>query len=280
MGIQIRSLSFRYAGASRAALHDIHLEIADGTFCGIIGANGAGKSSLCRTLIGFVPHFFRGEWQGEVYVNGFSVQNETIGKLARQVGFVFQNPFDQLIGAAETAFGEVAFGLEQWGFPAEEISRRATEALAAVGLSEQAGRHPFFMSGGQQQRLAIAAVLALDPSILVLDEGTSQLDPQGCAEVYSLAARLHQEGRTIVVVDHKLDWIARYAQQVVVLHQGQIVLNGPARQVLTDPRLPAWDLEHPTFVDLSLKLKERGYWHQPPALTITEAEAILRGKMK
>jgi energy-coupling factor transporter ATP-binding protein EcfA2 len=276
VGITVRGLTFRYPGAARPALQDISLAIPDGAFCGIIGANGAGKSTLCNTFIGFVPHFYRGDWAGEVTVNGHSVVQGTIGDLAHQVGFVFQNPFDQLTGAAATAFEEVAFGLEQRGVSPAEIERRARAALAAVGLAGQADRHPFFLSGGQQQRLAIAAVLALEPPILVLDEATSQLDPVGTAEVFALAARLHQEGRTIVMVEHKLDWLARYAQQVLVLHQGRLVLAGPPERVLADPRLPEWDLRHPTCVALGMALRERGRWDGPLPLTLKQAEAGLR----
>jgi len=276
VGITVRNLTFRYPGSPYPALQEVSLSVPDGTFYGIIGPNGAGKSTLCNTFIGFVPHFYRGDWSGEVMVNGHSVAQSIIADLAQEVGFVFQNPFDQLTGAAETAFEEVAFGLEQRGVPPGEIERRARAALAAVGLADQADRHPFFLSGGQQQRLAIAAVLALDPPILVLDEATSQLDPVGTAEVFSLTARLHREGRTIVMVEHKLDWLARYAQRVAVLHQGRLALEGPPEQVLADPRLPEWDLRHPTCVALGMALRERGLWPGPLPLTLEQAEAGLR----
>lgn len=269
-------MTFRYPGAADPALQEVSLTIPDGAFCGVIGPNGAGKSTLCNTFIGFAPHFYRGDWAGQVTVNGRSVAQGTIADVAQEVGFVFQNPFDQLTGAAETAFEEVAFGLEQRGLPPGEIERRARAALAAVGLTDQADRHPFFLSGGQQQRLAIAAVLALDPPILVLDEATSQLDPVGTAEVFALAARLHREGRTVVMVEHKLDWLARYVQKVVVLHQGRLVLEGPAERVLADPRLPEWYLRHPTCVALGMALRERALWQGPLPLTLEQAEAGLR----
>jgi energy-coupling factor transport system ATP-binding protein len=279
MGITVRGLTYTYPGAAHPALQDITFAIPDETFCGIIGPNGAGKSTLCNSFIGFIPHFYRGNWAGEVLVNGHSVGQETIADLAQEVGFVFQNPFDQLTGAAETAFEEVAFGLEQRGTPAAEIERRAQAALVAVGLADQADRHPFFLSGGQQQRLAIASVLVLDPPILVLDEATSQLDPVGTAEVFALAARLHQQGRTVVMVEHKLDWLARYAQQVLVLHDGQLVLAGSPDQVLADRRLPDWDLRHPTLVALGMALRERGLWAGSAPLTLEQAEVGLRQRL-
>jgi len=273
-------LTYRYPGAARPAIQDINLSIPQGTFCGIMGANGAGKSTLCRAMTGFIPHFFHGEISGGIALAGKPVAGHPIGELARTAGFVFQNPFDQLIGAAETAFGEVAFGLEQWGVPPDEIERRTLASLADVGLSDQVQRHPFSLSGGQQQRLAIAAVLALNPSILILDEGTSQLDPVGTSEVYALVSRLHQQGKTIVMVEHKLDWLARCAQQALVLHRGRLVLDGPADQVLTDPRLPEWDLQPPTFVALSAALRSQGLWEGPAALTLDQAEAGLRRRLQ
>ncbi len=277
MGIEVRELTFRYAGGERPALREVSLSVPDGAFYGIVGPNGAGKSTLCNTFIGFVPHFYSGEWSGSVTVNGADVRESTIGGLARQVGFVFQNPFDQLTGAAETAFEEVAFGLEQRGTAPQEIRRRANRALADVGLTDHADHHPFFLSGGQQQRLAIASVLALEPSILVLDEATSQLDPVGTGEVFALAAELHRAGHTIVMVEHKLDLLALHAERVAVVHEGRIVADGDAAEVLADARLPTWDLRHPTLVALGMALRERGLWEGPLPLTLEEAEAGLGG---
>jgi energy-coupling factor transport system ATP-binding protein len=274
--IEINQLTFSYGHCEDPALRDITLTIPDGAFYGIIGMNGAGKSTLCRALIGFVPHFFTGLWNGEVMVNGYSVLDGTIPDLAQTIGFVFQNPFDQLTGVTETAFEEVAFGLEQRGVPLTEIKQRALEALTAVGLENKADRHPFYLSGGQQQRLAVAAVLALDPAILVLDEATSQLDPVGTEEVFSLASRLHAAGHTIVMVEHKLDRLARYADHLAVLHQGQLVLDGPTDQVLTDMRLPDWGLRHPIMTTLGLKLQSELHYTGQLPVTIDQAESIIR----
>jgi len=278
--ITIQNLTFTYTGSDHPAIIDISLSIPDGGFYGIIGANGAGKSTLCRTFIGFVPHFFTGKWVGEAMIDGYSIPTGTIQSLATKVGFVFQNPFDQLTGAADTIFKEIAFGLEQTGVPPNEITERVNKAIASVGLAGKEDRHPFFLSGGQQQRLAIAAVLALEPSILVLDEATSQLDPVGTAEVFSLASKLHQQGKTIVMVEHKLDRLARYADRIAVLHKGRLVLDDNTSRVLSDPRLPEWNLRHPVITALGMKLRETGLSSGPLPMTVEEAEMELRSLLE
>jgi len=279
VSIEIKGLSYSYPGSEYLALKDLNLTFTGGAFYGIIGPNGSGKSTLCKTLIGFVPHFYNGTMSGDVCVNGHSVMKGTIPNLAQIVGFVFQNPFDQLTGVAETCFEEVAFGLEQYHIPAAEIIRRVTEALADVGLLDKVDRHPFYLSGGQQQRLAIAAVLALNPQILVLDEATSQLDPIGTEEVFSLAKRLHAGGRTIIMVEHKLDKLAQYADQIAVLYQGSLVANGPTDEVLVDPRLPNWNLQYPAFVGLGKKLCDLNIPISSIPITFDQAERMLRKLM-
>ncbi len=274
--IDIKELSFSYGSSEHTALHNISLSIPDGAFYGIIGMNGAGKSTLCRALIGFVPHFFTGAWSGEVNINGYSVLKGNIPDLAKMIGFVFQNPFDQLTGVAANVFEEVAFGLEQRGLPADEIQERVKMALASVGLTNKADRHPFYLSGGQQQRLAVASVLALDPPILVLDEATSQLDPVGTEEVFSLAEELYSEGRTIVMVEHKLDRLARYADQIAVLHKGVLTVVGDTKTVLTHPSLPQWGLRYPTLTDLGSRLRDRGYYSDQLPVTLDQAETMVR----
>jgi len=276
VSIEVKELNYAYPGSDVLALKEVNLTIPDGSFFGIIGPNGSGKSTLCRALIGFVPHFYNGSIKGSIKVDGFSVLDSTISDLAQIVGFVFQNPFDQLTGVAETCFEEVAFGLEQRGIAANEIIHKVEEALFDVGLSDKADRHPYYLSGGQQQRLAIAAVLALNPKILVLDEATSQLDPAGTDEVFSLAKRLFNAGRTIVMVEHKLDKLALYAEQIAVLYKGSIVLNGSCDEVLIDSRLPDWDLRHPTFVDLGIKLHDKNFPISSIPVTIDQAEFQIR----
>ena len=151
---------------------------------GIIGRNGAGKSTLCQALVGLVPHFYRGAYGGKVTVAGLEVMKNSVSRLSAKVGIVFQNPFTQVTGSKWTVYEEVAFGLENMGVPRKEIIERVDFALHLLGLEDVKDRNPFDLSGGQAQRMAIAGVIALKPEIIVLDEPTSQLDPQGTEEVF------------------------------------------------------------------------------------------------
>lgn len=238
--ISIRGLTFTYAGTDRPALQDIHLEVPRGQLCAIIGANGAGKSTLCYALTGFVPHFYRGTLTGQVNVAGHSVPQTPLADLAGEAGLVFQNPFNQITGARFTVLEEVAFGLENLGVPRAEMLDRCCEALALTGLEDLADRSPFELSGGQQQRLAIASMLAMRPQVLVLDEPASQLDPAGTESIFSHLGRLASSGETtIVLTEHKLDWVAAFAPRVVLLSAGRIVADGSPRQVLASELLEA-----------------------------------------
>lgn len=231
--ISIRKFSYWYAGAQYPALDRINLEIAEGEFIGLVGANGAGKTSLCYALSGFIPHFFRGEAEGEVFFGGRSIGDLSLGELAGQVGLVFQNPFNQISGARFTVREEIAFGLENLGLPPAEIEERIEEAIDLVAIRELAERSPFSVSGGQQQRIAIASILAMRPRLLVLDEPTSQLDPEATHEVFAaLAALVKKRKITVVLAEHKLEWLADFCDRVVALNEGRIRAQGTPQDVL------------------------------------------------
>lgn len=231
--IQIQDLTYHYPTAEQPALQEIAFEIPAGQFCAIVGANGAGKSTLCYALSGFIPHFFGGRLEGRVVVNGLDLQQSDPNRLAGQIGLVFDDPFSQITGARFTVREEVAFGLESLGVPRAEMDDRIDEALAGVGLLELADRSPFALSGGQQQRLAIASVLVMRPAVLVLDEPTSHLDPLGSRQLLQVLESLTAERRTtVVVVEHKPEWLAEHADRAILLAEGRLLDDGPPRQVL------------------------------------------------
>lgn len=236
--IEVRGLSFTYAGTPGPALEGIDLDIPARQFCAVVGANGAGKSTLCYALSGFIPHFFRGSLSGRVLVGGRSVPETPLGELAGEIGLVFANPFNQITGARFSVLEEVAFGLENLGVPREEMVRRCQQALEATGLGELGERSPFALSGGQQQRLAIAAMLAMRPRVLILDEPTSQLDPAGTEALFARLNGLASSGEmTIILTEHKLEWVAAYAHRVLVLAGGRLVADGPPREVFSSASL-------------------------------------------
>ncbi len=232
MAIEIDSLSFSYPGAPTAALCDIRLKVAPGELIGLVGANQAGKTTLCYALSGIVPLYYRGTFSGSVRINGAETRRLSISQLAREVGLVMQHPIRQFSGMRFTVFEEAAFGLENLGFPRELIEIRVSEALTMVGLAEFAARSPFQLSGGQQQRLVIASVIASATGILVLDEPTTFLDPQGAQHVFDILKRLKDSGTTVIVAEQNLEWLAIHADRIVLLRNGKILLEGPPADIL------------------------------------------------
>jgi len=232
--IEIRDLTFTYRRTERPALAGVNFTQREGEVVGIIGRAGAGKSSLLLCLNRIIPRFFAGDFSGRVRLFGEDIAGRNTGELAGQVGVVLQDFESQLFSTAADL--DVAFGPENLGLPREEIGRRVEEALATVGLSGLAGRDPATLSGGQKQRLALASVLALQPQILCLDEATTDLDPQGKAEVREVVRKLAEAGTTLLLVEHEAEEL-RPADRIVVLDQGKLVAEGPAEAILADAEL-------------------------------------------
>lgn len=236
--IQIEELSYRYPGSEGAVLHDINLTIPSGQFCGVVGSNEAGKSTLCYALTGFIPHFYHGNLSGRVCIGEKIVSKTPLGELAGDIALVFQNPFNQITGSQFSLREEVAFGLENLGLPRKEIIDRVDWALNLMGMGELSDRSPFALSGGQQQRLAVASMIAMRPRVLVLDEPTSQLDPAGTRDLFQALRRMVQEEtQTVVLVEHKLEWLAGFCDRVLLLAEGCIVADGAPQRVLTSSKL-------------------------------------------
>lgn len=256
--VELRNLSFTYAAADAPALRDVTLSISGGELCSVIGANGAGKTTLCSAIRGFVPQFHKGELTGSVTVGGRDISEVSIGDLARDVGFVFQNPFTQMSGIARTVFEELAFGLGNLGVPPAEIRSRVEEMLETAGIAEFRDRDPFALSGGQQQRVALASMLIMGQDTLVIDEPTSQLDPASTDEVFALIGSMKDAGRTIVLVEHKMEHVATYSDSVVLLHEGRVVLTGTPAEVFGDARTAEHGTRLPPAVLLAHALRERG----------------------
>ena len=229
--ISIADMGFTYAQADRPALSGIDLEIHRGEYVAIMGLNGAGKTTLGLCLNGIIPHMLMGEQTGSVRVDGKDPGTVVVREMARTVGMVFDNPEFQM--SQITAAEEVALGLENLGVPSDEMPARIAAALALVGLDGFEERAPMGLSGGQQQRLAIASVLVMRPSILFMDEPTSNLDPLGKDEIFEIARHLNrEEGMTVIVAEHEVEVLAEYADRIVVLHDGRIAMQGTPSEVL------------------------------------------------
>lgn len=223
-------VSFTYADTTTPALRDVSLQIRQGEMIVIMGASGAGKSTLVKCLNRVIPAFQNGQFVGEVRLFGKRLTMEKVGELAETIGMVFQDFEAQLFST--TVRDEIAFGLEQLGVEPTEMHHRLTAALAQVGLSGFEARDPTTLSGGQKQRLAIAALLALRPRILVFDEPTTDLDPEGRQEIFALLGQMRKHGHTLVVVEHEVT-AALTADRLILLAGGEIVADGSAVELLS-----------------------------------------------
>ncbi len=224
-------LGFTYAGSKRPAIEHVNLSIRRGDFLLLTGPSGCGKTTLCRCFNGLIPNFYHGETSGELLVDGVNVASQLTSELSRKIGFVFQNPENQLF--ALTAEKDIAFGPENLGLSREETRRRVDWAMKITNTEALKNLAPYELSGGQQQRVALAGVLAMEPSVIVLDEPTSFLDPRTAQEVMGAVDQLcRSEGITVVVVEHRLDLVARYADRIVVMDGARVVADGALREVL------------------------------------------------
>lgn len=276
--VSVENVFFAYPSEpDDIVLSDVSLTLEAGSFTGLIGPSGAGKTTLCRLLAGFVPHHFDGPYAGTALIDGKDLSAVSISDLADSVGYVFESPHDQLTGANTTVFDEAAYALENLGIPVEEIRERVTECLETVGIGHLADRHPLALSGGQCQRLALASVLATRPKILVLDEPTSQLDPLGTEEVVRVIARMHERGYTIVLCSQDIASYASYADRLILMEEGRISADGDPWSLLRHAAEHDVPVTVPAPVLLGLELRRRGAVADdtPVPLSVAEAAAEL-----
>lgn len=271
--VTLNNVTYKYPLTDAPALQNISLQVQEGQFVAVVGPNGAGKSTLCYTLAGFVPHFFKGELNGTVEVDGKDLSQSTLDEWVLHVGLAFQNPFNQISGAKYTVLEELAFGLENIGVPRDEMKARVKSAMKLTGISELADRSPYSLSGGQQQRVALTSILVMQPKVLVLDEPTSQMDPIGTREVFGVIRTLTEQGMTVLLVEHKMEWIAEFADRVIALHEGQILLEGSPSEVLTSDRLLGKGFGISRYTSAARAAKEQGLWKKEN-LPVTLDEAV------
>ena len=215
--ITVENLRYRYPHTKELALDGLDFSVEKGEFIGIIGENGAGKSTLSQAIMGLVPQFYKGAYGGMVTVDGIEAGKTPVAQLCGHVGLVFQNPFNQLSGAKDNVYEEVAFGMQNLGVPAEEMKKRVEEALKLLDIWQYRDRNPFDLSGGQMQRVAIASVLVMRPDVMILDEPTSQLDPEGSDEVFRAVETLTGSGITILMIEQKIEKLAAYCDRTLAI---------------------------------------------------------------
>ena len=271
--VDLQNVTYKYPLTENPVLTQINLRVNEGEFVAIIGPNGAGKSTLCYTIAGFVPHFFKGEISGTVEVAGQESSRSNLHEWVLNVGLAFQNPFNQISGAKYTVFEEIAFGLENIGIPREEMKQRVEDTMKLTGISNLADRSPYSLSGGQQQRVALTSILVMQPKVLVLDEPTSQMDPIGTREVFGTIRSMAENGMTVILAEHKVEWIANFADRVIALHEGQILLEGRPQEVLTSDLLTDKGFGISRYTSTARKAKEQGLWRKD-RLPVTLEEAV------
>ena len=274
--ITFSGFSYTYPRAGHPALQIDELEIAAGEFCCVVGPGGAGKSTFCRVLSGLIPHFFHGEISGSAQVFGEETQTRSIYELAGMVGYVMDDPFDQLTRATYTVYDEIAFGLQNIGMPAAEIRQRVDEVMQELEISELADRVPTQLSGGQQQRVAIASIFARRPDILVMDEATGQLDPLGAASIYQLARHFKDIGKTVIMVEPKLDPVLKYADRILVLDAGRLVAHGTPREILRSGHFERLSLGLPSYPSLAKDLVAHGLVKETVPIHLEEACQVVK----
>jgi energy-coupling factor transport system ATP-binding protein len=232
--IRLEGVAYRYAGMGRPSLSDVDLELADGEVVGLVGPSEAGKTTLCLVLSGLAPRAIRGTLSGRMLIEGEDVRGWPMHRLTEAVGIGFQNPTTQLTGVTDTVYEEVAFGASSLGLSRAQLVDRVDVALDRLRIGGLAARDPSTLSGGQMQLVAIAGLLAMGPRHLVLDEPTAQLDPEGTRLVLDAIVELAGDGASILVVEHKVDELARVCSRVVVVDAGRIAADGPTDRVLAD----------------------------------------------
>jgi energy-coupling factor transporter ATP-binding protein EcfA2 len=250
--LHLRGVRFQYPGSKTWALDGVDLDVDGGEVVGLVGPNDAGKSTVCLVASGLAPSVTGGRLEGEVEISGTSTGRLRPGETARLCGVLFQQPRSQLSGTSPTVWEEIAFGPRNLGIPLEEIAERVARSVELLRIGHLLDRDPARLSGGQGQLVALASVLALDPPVLVLDEPTSQLDPQGTRLVGDAIARAARvRGCAVLVVEHKTALLASIARRIVVVGAGgRTVAEGPARQVLASEALASQGVEPPPEVRL------------------------------
>lgn len=273
--VEFQNVEYTYPGVDRPALYLEELYLEQGEIVWLAGPNGAGKTTLCRLLAGLIPHYFNGALKGSARVQGLEVASLSLSEVAGRVGFIMDDPFDQLTRAAYSVRDEIAFGLQNVGLPREQIFSRVEQTMQELGISSLAERVPTTLSSGEQQRVVIASIFARQPAVLVLDEATSQLDPQGTASIFQLVQHFKETGRTVVMVEPKPDKISQYADRVVLLDGGRMIAQGAASEILASGALEKAGLSLPSYPRLARCLSQAGLYQGPLPVKLDEARRMI-----
>ncbi len=273
--IEVRDCWFKYRGSLKWALKGVSLDIEEGSFNLVVGPTGSGKTTLLRLFNGLIPCFYRGEFRGSVKVYGIDTRSASVAQLSKYVGMVSQEPENQLLTFSVES--EVAFGLENMGLRPSEILSKVNSLLKELGLEKLKHKVPYELSRGEMLKVAIASVLALDPSVIVLDEPTSTLEPLTAVDLMNLLNYLRMKrGKTIVISEHRVEYVLPFVDNLIVLSDGRAVTYRDVRSFVNKGVLSVVDVDEPALITLFKALKDSGYCSRIP-LSIEEAIEVLRG---
>lgn len=269
--IRFEKFFYRYKGNEEYALNDINLRIEkDDNFVLLCGETGSGKTTLIRCMNGLIPQFYSGYYKGKVFINEVNTVETSIANLSTEVGIVFQNPENQLI--AMNVEHEIAFGLENLGIPRKKIAQKIEESASLTEIEHILDKAPFELSGGEQQRVAIASILVLEPKLLILDEPTALLDPQMARKIINLLKEIQLERKiTILISEHRLDLLLPFADQMILMKNGKVIEHNSLEKAINGDNFQKLNLNKPVIYSIFMKLKEENLFEGQIPTSIPDA---------
>ena len=268
--INLEHLSFTYEHGKGKALDDVTLHVERGDFLGIIGESGAGKSTLGHCMNGVIPHHYQGDYYGHASVDGQDTFELALTDISRTIGTVSQDVDSSMVAAVVE--DELLYGLENFGVATDEIDERIETTLAKVGIADLRKRKIATLSGGQKQKVALAAIIALRPRVILLDEPTAELDPVSSRQMFELLADLNDAGITVIIIEQKVMLLSEFAKHIAVLAHGKIALQGTTSEVLAHTeRMQELGINCPRVARMSVKLNKRGLGDGRVAATVGQA---------
>lgn len=271
--LELQHISYRYPLTPELTVKDLSLKVEPGEVLGIVGSNGSGKTTICNIMRGFIPGFYKGELEGKVVFEDQPLDTSNLGSLAQKIGYAFQNPFTQITGVKYSVYDEIGYGLENLSVPREEANSKIEQVIELLNLQKIRNQNPYDLSGGQKQMVALASVIVLDPELIILDEPTSQLDPSSTLAVYDIVKNLKEQGKTIIIVDHKVDLLAQICDEIAVIQDGQLALKGETHHVFSDKKVIEAGGQLPEVSDFYLQVHPEA---KKVPVTIDEAYKMLK----
>ena len=273
--IKFNNFHFRYKGNDEYALNNINLEIESNRFILLAGETGSGKTSLIRCMNGLIPQFYAGYYKGQVEISGKNTTETTISELSNEVGIVFQNPENQLI--AMNVEHEIAFGLENLGIPREEIKEKIKEVVEITEIESIIDKAPFEISGGEQQRVAIASILVLEPMVIVLDEPTANLDPLFARKILNLLKKIQVEKKmTIIISEHRMDLLLPLVDDIILMKESEIIAHDTKDKIINSNTFENLNINKPKIYSIFNELKNRNQFQHDIPVSIQDAISSLK----